>query len=402
MEEMEYAVLLDDNFSVPDVGGRIGASIPSAPSTSILGSTSGSSLTVAAERFTTKQAADQMRDPRTRAMAPSMPMSLIKPMDMDTPNAQPFDGNIAWGVKAVGAADTTLTGDGVVVAVLDTGIDPNHEAFQGVTLERKNFTDETDDDLNGHGTHCAGTIFGRDVGGKRIGVAPGIKRAMIAKVLGSGGGTSVQIADAINWALSGGAQIISMSLGIDFPGFVKQLVDLNGFDTRRATSVALEGYRANVHLYAQVADLASARAMFGGGAMIVAAAGNESTPEFDIAVAPPAAAEGILAVGAVGQSSNGLIVAPFSNSQVNVVGPGVAIESAKVGGGLSSLNGTSMATPHAAGVAALHAEKIKLDMGILNTVFLKQVLSTSGSHAPLAPSDRDFASVGSGLIQAPA
>ena len=398
---MEYAVLLDENFSVPDVGGMVRASIPSAPSTSILRGASSSSLTVASERFTTKQAADQMRDPRTKAMAPSMPMSLIKPMDIATPEAQPFNGNVAWGIDAVGATETTMTGDGIVVAVLDTGIDPNHEAFQGVTLERKNFTNETDDDINGHGTHCAGTIFGRDVGGKRIGVAPGIKRAMIGKVLGAGGGTSVQIADAINWALTGGAQIISMSLGIDFPGFVKQLVDLNGFDTRRATSVALEGYRANVHLYAQVADLASARAMFGGGAMIIAAAGNESTPSFDIAVAPPAAAEGILAVGAVGQSNDGLKVASFSNSQVNVVGPGVAIESAKVGGGLSSLNGTSMATPHAAGVAALHAEKIKLDMGILNTVFLKEMLSTSGTHAPLAATDRDFSSVGSGLIQAP-
>ena len=71
-----------------------------------------------------------------------------------------------------------------MVAVLDTGIDPNHVAFNGVNLTRRNFTAEGDDDLHGHGTLCAGTIFGRDVNGLRIGVARGVSDAIIGKVLG--------------------------------------------------------------------------------------------------------------------------------------------------------------------------------------------------------------------------
>ena len=73
-------------------------------------------------------------------------------------------------------------------------------AFNGVDLERRNFTTGSDDDKDGHGTHCAGTIFGRDVDGLRIGVARGVDRAIIGKVLGPGGGASSDLADAITWA----------------------------------------------------------------------------------------------------------------------------------------------------------------------------------------------------------
>ena len=78
-------------------------------------------------------------------------------------------------VQAVRAPDSSFTGAGVVVAVLDTGIDPNHTAFANVPLVQKNFTSEPDDDQDGHGTHCAGTIFGQDIDNYRIGVARGIK-----------------------------------------------------------------------------------------------------------------------------------------------------------------------------------------------------------------------------------
>ncbi len=101
--------------------------------------------------------------------------------------------------------------------MLDTGIDANHPAFAGVQLVQRNFTEEPPQDLHGHGSHCAGTIFGRDVAGTRIGVARNIKRALIGKVLGEGGGSSATLARAIHWALEEGAHVISMSLGIDFP-----------------------------------------------------------------------------------------------------------------------------------------------------------------------------------------
>ena len=70
--------------------------------------------------------------------------------------------------KARQREGSPFTGLGIVVAVLDTGIDATHPAFAGVTLVKKNFTTEAAGDLHGHGTHCAGTIFGRDVSGKDL------------------------------------------------------------------------------------------------------------------------------------------------------------------------------------------------------------------------------------------
>ena len=84
----------------------------------------------------------------------------------------------------MGADTSSCTGNGIVVAVLDTGIDASHPAFAGVEVIQKDFTGEGDGDQHGHGTHCAGTIFGRNVNGTRIGVAMGVKKALIGKVLG--------------------------------------------------------------------------------------------------------------------------------------------------------------------------------------------------------------------------
>ena len=291
--------------------------------------------------LTKAERADLRRDPRVRAIAEPMPMKLIEPTATNDA-AEPAAAEATWGVQAVRATDSPFTGNGITVAVLDTGIDPNHVAFQGVELVRKNFTDEGDDDGHGHGTHCAGTIFGRDVGNLRIGVARGVQRALIGKVLGQGGGSSATIARAIQWAVNEGAHCISMSLGIDFPGFVAFLVNERGLDINPATSIALEQYRANVNLFTALADAVQAQGALGQGTAIVAASGNESNrPTFEIAVAPPAAGTGLIAVGALQQGANGLLaVASFSNNQVDVSAPGVGVISAKLGGGLSQKSGT--------------------------------------------------------------
>ncbi len=224
---------------------------------------------------------------RGTSVAPVIPMKLIQPLD-DGPSAAPAAPGPTWGVQAVGADTSPFTGAGIVAAILDTGIDSSHPAFAGVQLERRNFTSESDDDEHGHGTHCAGTVFGRDVNGTRIGVAPGVTKAFIGKVLGAGGGGSDQIVQAIQWAVNGGANVISMSLGIDFPGFVKELED-GGLPTELATSVALEGYRTNVLLFERLASFISAQGAFGSKAILVAAAGNESqrqvNADFEISVA---------------------------------------------------------------------------------------------------------------------
>ncbi|MBC7944586.1 MAG: S8 family serine peptidase [Burkholderiales bacterium] len=333
------------------------------------------------------------------AVAPAMPMKLIKPREG---NAAPAAAQIAWGVKAVGADNSPFTGDGIVVSVLDTGIDASHPAFSGAQIIEQDFTGEGNGDQNGHGTHCAGTIFGRNVNGTRIGVAPGVKKALIGKVLGNEGGSSDQICNAMLWAVENGAHVISMSLGIDFPGFVKLLQD-NGFPPELAATRALEAYRANTQLFERLAALIRARGVFSQPALVVAAAGNESrrdeNPDWEIAVSPPAVDEGIISIAALGEGAQGLTVAPFSNTGANVSGPGVDVVSAKLGGGLRALSGTSMATPHVAGVAALWAEKLKA-AGSLNHFNLTARLLGSTISSSLQAGFDPF-DVGAGLIQAP-
>jgi subtilisin family serine protease len=335
------------------------------------------------------------------AVAPVIPMKLIAPVAM-TVRADPLDAGVTWGVHAVGADTSPFSGNGIVVSVLDTGIDPNHAAFAGVELERRNFTDASDNDEHGHGTHCAGTIFGRTVDGTRIGVAPGVKKAMIGKVLGGDGGGSDLILQAIQWAVNGGAHVISMSLGIDFPGYVSTLTS-RGVPTDLATSMALEGYRANVLLFERLASLIRAQNAFMQATLLVAAAGNESrrneNPDFEIAVSPPAVADGIVSVAALGQGPGGFTVASFSNVGARVSGPGVGVVSAKAGGGLTSMNGTSMATPHVAGVAALWAEKLQIAGQLNGQLLADRVVGSATAEGVKAGFDPE--DVGAGLVRAP-
>lgn len=335
------------------------------------------------------------------AVAPAMPMRLVAPVAAAGVGEAVVDG-ITWGVRAVGADTTPLSGDGVVVAILDTGIDDGHRAFAGMELIQEDFTGEGSRDRDGHGTHCAGTIFGRTTDGTRMGVAPGVRKALVGKVIGSKGGASDQIVRAILWAVENGAQIISMSLGIDFPGFRRQLSEA-GFPEELATSRALEAYRLNVQLFERLALLIRSPAYSSQSPVVVAAAGNESRrdvrPDFEIAVSPPAVVEGIISVAAIGRSEGGLIVASFSNTGANVSGPGVGIVSAKLGGGVTSMSGTSMATPHVAGVAALWVEKI-MKSGRLNLLELTARVVGSASHDAFKTGFDPF-DVGAGLVRAP-
>jgi subtilisin family serine protease len=340
------------------------------------------------------------------AIAPAMPMRLIAPLQ-DTPGGAPAPapapaaGTTTWGVTAVGADTSSCDGSGIIVAILDTGIDKTHPAFAGVTIIEKDFTSSGNGDTNGHGTHCAGTIFGRDVNGTRIGVARGVTNVMIGKVIGPQGGASDAIASAIQWALDGGAHVVSMSLGIDFPGYQQQLQQ-SGVPQVAATSMALEGYRANVQLFERLAGLIRAHAAFGHPTLVVAAAGNESDrPNYVISVSPPAVADGFISVAAVGQGQGlQLTVAPFSNTGANVAGPGVGIVSAAANtGGLRTLSGTSMATPHVAGVAALWAQQI-LKAAPLSTLAWTSRLIASGATQSFA-AGFDPGDIGSGLVRAP-
>jgi len=348
---------------------------------------------------------DVSRDPNVLGVAKKMPVALVTPFEADAADeAGAATAGVAWGLEAVGAVGSPRTGAGVTVAILDTGIDAGHEAFRGTTIVQQDFTGEGDGDGNGHGTHCAGTVFGGEVGGLRIGVAPGVERALIGKVLDrDGSGSTEQILDALLWAAREGANVISMSLGLDFPGLVRRLVD-SGRSVEEATSIALEAYRQNVRLFDGVATLIRAHSAMFSRTIVVAAAGNESRrPQFEITTAPPAAADGFISVGALGHTTSptqNLTVASFSNSGPALAAPGVAIASARVGGGLRTLNGTSMATPHVAGVAALWMESILADNPLFHINELEGTLTGRAAKnvfaAGVDPGDR-----GAGLVQSP-
>jgi subtilisin family serine protease len=357
----------------------------------------GVELEVDRQSLSPAEAAEIRRDDRVLAVAPSMPTRLIQPLKTA---AGPGD---SWGVAAVRADVSKATGAGVTVAVLDTGIDATHPAFHGVDLVQRDFTGHGDGDVQGHGTHCAGTIFGRDVGGVRIGVARGVQRAIIGKVLGDdGSGDTAMLLKGMTWALDSGAHVISMSLGFDLPGMVERLVQQSGWPIDLAASQALEAYRENLRAFDAVMQLVSAYQAFQEPSLVVAASGNESRvdddPRFRLGASLPSAAQGVLAIGAVARGKTHP-VAPFSNGGVKLVAPGVDILSAESGGDLVAYSGTSMACPHVAGVAALWWEHLSGSGQNLADEVRLQLLSTARTGAVDAAFD--VHARGRGLVTAP-
>lgn len=308
---------------------------------------------IAIERIPHHALADLKKDPEVLAVTPPMTTTLISPMQS---SPKPLPTGDAWGIASVGADLSPFTGEGVVVAVLDTGIEQSHPAFSGMDILEQDFTGDGNGDTNGHGTHCAGTIFGRDVNGQRIGVARGVNRALIGKVISKRSGTSQMIFEGLQWAMRERANIISMSIGFDFPGEVQNKVN-NGWPVDLATSQALETYRGNIRLLDALMGFFRAQSVFDAAPLVIAAAGNESrrsvNSKYKIAASIPAAAEGVISVAAVESSGTQYRVADFSNSYARLSAPGVDVLSAWPGGQLKAIDGTSMACPHVAGVAAL-------------------------------------------------
>lgn len=294
---------------------------------------------------------------------------------------------LTWGLRATKVVPlspfyTGYTGLGVKVAILDTGFDFNHPDFVGRQIIHSSFiSGQTTQDLFGHGTHCAGTACGplNPPGAfPRYGIAYA-SQIHIGKVLSnSGSGTDGQILAGINWAYGLGCSVISMSLGArtSGPGF----------------SAVFEATASN---------------LLNNGVLIIAAAGNDSNrPSLVSPVSHPANCPSIMAVGAVDENMN---LAYFSNGgiyptygAVDIVGPGVGVFSAlstphhpNMGpSGIirGNANGTSMAAPHVAGIAALWCQAT----GLRGNALWNKLTSTA-KNLPQHPT-RD---VGAGLVQAP-
>lgn len=278
---------------------------------------------------------------------------------------------ITWGLAATLAARSPFTGRGVKVAVLDTGIDLTHPDFADRDIVSECFVDgEEVQDGHGHGTHTAGTACGPRSPARlpRYGVACDAK-LYVGKVLGDdGSGGDGMILNGINWALKNGCRVISMSLGSQSPP---------------SDSYEEAGRRALLK-----------------GAILIAAAGNESERSSGM-IAPvgsPANAPSIMAVGAVDVNME---IADFScagrksdppGRQVDIAGPGVDVLSSYKGGRRIRLSGTSMATPHVAGLAALLLEA---NPGLTGRQ-LWDLLTSTSKRLSLPVTD-----VGAGLAQAP-
>jgi subtilisin len=284
------------------------------------------------------------------------------------------ESQVTWGLQAVSAALSCRTGRKIRLAVLDTGFDLTHPDFAGRPVVSASFiAGQPVQDGHGHGTHCIGTAAGPKCPPTRprYGVANEAE-IFAGKVLSNAGsGTDSQILAGINWAVAKGCAVISMSLGA--PTTVGQ-----PFST----------------VFETVAQRAAAA-----GALVLAAAGNDSRrPGVIHPVSHPANCPSILAVAAVDAATG---IAPFSNrglnpngGQVDVAGPGVDIYSSwPMPTRYRRLNGTSMATPHAAGVAALLAEANPTIRGAA----LAHLLTSTARRLGNLPS----ADVGAGLVQAP-
>jgi thermitase len=227
-----------------------------------------------------------------------------------------------WDANGLGAFPAA---GGVPVGIVDTGIDAGHEDLAGKVAAcgaaaDGRVTDGECADSEGHGTHVAGTIGA--LANNHVGVA-GVAFAsplIVCRALGGpdGSGTVADVAACIRWVHDRGAKVISMSLG--------------GPSSRTLAEAAKSAYSRGGR----------------SGSLLVAAAGNDG----DGTVEYPAGLDQVVSVAAIDARDG---VAPFSNenSDVELAAPGVDILSTKLGGGYIRYSGTSMATPHVAGAAAL-------------------------------------------------
>ena len=270
-------------------------------------------------------------DARVGSVSAAPALSLIRPSNVAAATASP---KIGWGARRIGAPalwKKGLTGQGIVVGHLDTGVDGAHPSLAPAIASFAEFDDlgfqrspaPAAHDSGDHGTHTAATIAGRPTGKVKPGVAPGVKLA--AGLVIEGGDVVARVLAGMDWVVGQGARILNMSLGLR--GYWDEFLPVT--QTLRSLGV-----------------------------LPVFAVGNEGSGTSR----SPGNYEESLSIGASDRKDQ---IAWFSSSQEllqptrtvpDLVAPGVDIVSAAPGGGWQSMDGSSMATPHVSGLAALLLE----------------------------------------------
>ncbi len=270
----------------------------------------------------------RMEKSAVASLSGAPPVRPIRPMGGQPAGDAP---KLSWGISSLGIPNLWkqgLTGKGVRIAHLDTGVDGTHPAFLGAVAEFAEFDPlgqliphAEPFDSGNHGTHTAGVIAGRNVNGREIGLAP--EAELVCGIVIEGGDSVARVLAGVDWAIDKQVRVLNMSLG--FPGYWAEFIPL------------LKIVRSK-------------------GLLPVFAVGNEGPGTSRSPGNYPQA----LSVGAVDRKG---LVSQDSSSQKfdrpddpivpDVVGPGVDVISADVGGGFRSDNGTSTAAPHVSGLAAL-------------------------------------------------
>jgi subtilisin family serine protease len=316
---------------------------------SSLANIGGKSLPIATMQVTAKMLPELARRPDVVAIMPNQRVRLIRPraVNYSRLGSQQLKDGLTWGLKQLRVPDvrTTSKGKGVRVAVMDTGVYGEQPALAGrvkdfvlIDSAGRRITTSAPFDASNHGTHVCGTIAGGKIGNKvAIGVAPEAELLVAAVLVGDS--TLQMLLEGIAWAVETGANILSMSLGFDYyePLFATIFEDLLDYGIIPVVAIGNENH------------------------------GNSSSP---------GNAWNALAVGAVEKMPGRKVdVAPFSSGaslvfpgvepnalvhKPDVVAPGVQVMSStppvKRSDGTydySYMDGSSMATPHVAGVAAL-------------------------------------------------